>query len=337
MSYFREYFDSTPFPTQGTHGLQSTRGGRVIAETPAGLVGPICAPHGERGSAFSTRHGASIGPMIGFPAEWPNRGAKNMDLYLEAALAGAYHSGRQRARVLTEPWIARQAYCPNCGCFPLARYGNNSRVGDFYCSVCRENYELKSKQTPFATKVDDGGYRAMLERLSGNANPNMFLLNYDVGRLAVTDLVIIPKHFVTVGMIEERKPLPPTARRAGWVGCRIVLQGIPKAGRIPMIRSGVIEPKPDVMSRWKHTLFLRKQSDLKAKGWLVHVMRCIEELGKSQFSLNEVYGFENDLADAYPDNQHARAKIRQKLQVLRDNGYLEFVGRGIYRLSGRTD
>jgi hypothetical protein len=42
-----------------------------------------------------------------------------MDLHFDAARAGAYESGRQRARVLTEPWIASQAYCLNCGCAPL--------------------------------------------------------------------------------------------------------------------------------------------------------------------------------------------------------------------------
>jgi hypothetical protein len=55
-----------------------------------------------------------------------------MDLNLLAALADAYRSGLQRARVLTEPWIAGQVYCPNCGGFPLTRYPNNSRIGDFY-------------------------------------------------------------------------------------------------------------------------------------------------------------------------------------------------------------
>jgi type II restriction enzyme len=226
-------------------------------------------------------------------------------------------------------------YCPNCGCFPLARYANNSRVGDFYCTSCGENYELKSKRTPFVTKIDDGGYRVMIERLSGGANPNMFLLNYDVTKLAVTNLIIIPKHFVTPGIIEERKPLPPTAQRAGWIGCRIFLREIPESGRIPIIKNGAIEPKPDVLNQWKRTLFLRKQRDLEVKGWLVHVMRCIELLGKSEFSLGDVYGFENELAHAYPGNQNIRAKIRQKLQVLRDNGYLEFIGRGAYKLSGR--
>ena len=256
-----------------------------------------------------------------------------MDLHFDAGLASAYHSGRQRARVLTEPWIASQAYCPNCGCCRLVRYGNNSRVGDFYCPSCSENYELKSKRTAFVTKVDDGGYRVMLERLGGSANPNMFLLNYDVKGLVVTNLAIIPKHFVTAEMIEERKPLPPTAQRAGWIGCRILLQGIPHAGRIPMISDGVIRPKVEVLNNWQRTLFLRRQRDMEAKGWLLHVMQCIERLGRSQFSLDEVYSFEGELSNAYPDNRNVRAKIRQKLQVLRDNGYLEFVGKGVYRLT----
>jgi type II restriction enzyme len=167
-----------------------------------------------------------------------------MDLYLDESLAETYSSGLQRARVLTEPWMERHVYCPGCGHFPLVRYANNSPIGDFQCGACRENYELKSKQTQFGAKVDDGAYRAMLQRLNGNANPNLFLLNYDAKRFAVTNLIIIPKHFFTAEMIEKRQPLPPTARRAGWVGCRILLQGVPLAGRIAIIRQGVVQPNP---------------------------------------------------------------------------------------------
>jgi type II restriction enzyme len=259
-----------------------------------------------------------------------------MDLQFEAARADAYISGLQRARVLTEHWVSGQVYCPNCGNFEIVRYGNNNPVGDFFCSVCREEYELKSQQARFGAKVVDGAYRAMVQRLGGSTNPNLFLLNYDIKSLSVTNLLIIPKHFFTAEIIEERKPLPPTARRAGWVGCRILLQGIPQAGRITIIRNGVIEPKADVLVKWQRTLFLRTQRDLEAKGWLVRVMRCIELLGKSRFSLDDVYGFERELSTAYPGNRHVRAKIRQKLQVLRDNGYLDFVGRGIYRLAGTS-
>jgi type II restriction enzyme len=62
-------------------------------------------------------------------------------------------------------------------------------------------------------------------------------------------------------------------------------------------------------------------------------MRCIERIGKSRFSLDEVYAFEAELKAAYPGNHHIRAKIRQRMQVLRDNGYLEFLGNGIYKLA----
>jgi type II restriction enzyme len=256
-----------------------------------------------------------------------------MDLCLEAARASAYTSGLQRARILTEHWVSSQVYCPNCGNSEIAQYGNNNRVGDFYCSVCQEDYELKSQRTRFGAKVADGAYGAMIRRLSGNTNPNLFLLNYNKHNLSVTNLIIIPKHFFTVDIIEERPPLPPTARRAGWVGCRISLQGIPLAGRIAVVRDEVIQPKPDVLDKWRRTLFLRAQRDLQAKGWLVHVMRCIERLGKREFSLDDIYGFEAELGRAHPENQHVRPKIRQKLQALRDNGYLEFRGRGTYRLT----
>jgi type II restriction enzyme len=266
-----------------------------------------------------------------------NRDTNYMDLNFESVRADAYVSGLQRARVLTEHWVAGQIYCPNCGNIQITRYHNNNPVGDFHCSVCKEEYELKSQRAQFGAKVVDGAYRAMIQRLSGSTNPNLFLLNYDVKSLRVTNLLIIPKHFFTAEIIEERKPLPPTARRAGWVGCRILLHGIPQAGRIAIIRNGVIEPKAEVLAKWQRTLFLRAQRDMEAKGWLVHVMRCIERLGKRQFSLDEVYGFESELSNAYPGNQHVRPKIRQKLQVLRDNGYLEFVGRGIYRLIGPSD
>jgi type II restriction enzyme len=210
-----------------------------------------------------------------------------------------------------------------------SRYGNNNPVGDFFCSVCREEYELKSQQARFGTKVVDGAYRAMVQRLGGSTNPNLFLLNYDIKSLSVTNLLIIPKHFFTAEIIEERKPLPPTARRAGWVGCRILLQGIPQAGRIAIIRNGVIEPKADVLVKWQRTLFLRAQRDLEAKGWLVRVMRCIELLGKSRFSLDEVYGFERELSTAYPGMQRWQLQlagrmvghVRRRLSVLWHSPY----------------
>jgi type II restriction enzyme len=61
-------------------------------------------------------------------------------------------------------------------------------------------------------------------------------------------------------------------------------------------------------------------------------MKCVELIGKSEFELNDVHAFQNRLSQLYPNNRHVKQKIRQQLQVLRDNGYLDFVSRGYYRL-----
>jgi type II restriction enzyme len=86
-----------------------------------------------------------------------------------------------------------------------------------------------------------------------------------------------------------------------------------------------------VLEEWQKTLFLRSEP-LEARGWLLDVMKCIESLGKRDFTLDEVYAFERHLGDLYPGNQNVRPKIRQQLQYLRDRGYVQFVTRGHYRL-----
>ena len=52
---------------------------------------------------------------------------------------------------------------------------------------------------------------------------------------------------------------------------------------------------------------------------------------EKEFSLSEVYAFEDRLRAIYPNNRFVRQKIRQQLQVLRDHGYLDFVSPGNYR------
>lgn len=141
----------------------------------------------------------------------------------------------------------------------------------------------------------------------------------------------LAKHFFVREIIERRRPLAETARRAGWVGCNILLSQIPEAGRIFIVRNGEARPKEVVLAQWKRTLFLRRQG-LEGRGWLVEVMRCVESIGKNEFELDDVYRFERQLHDLYPNNQNVRPKIRQKLQELRDYGFLDFVSRGRYRL-----
>lgn len=257
----------------------------------------------------------------------------SMELTFNARLADGYTSQSQKIRVLTESWVDSVAFCPNCGQTNLSQFTNNRPVADFHCENCQEEYELKSKQGPIGAKVVDGAYRTMIERLTDSHNPNFFLLSYNLAALSVSDFCVIPKHFFVSDIIEKRKPLAATARRAGWVGCNILLSHIPVAGKIFFVQQQKVVPKDKVLTQWKKTLFLREEKELSTKGWLLDIMRSIEKLRKREFILSDLYTFESELQKLHPDNQHVRDKIRQQLQILRDKGYLDFIARGRYQLT----
>lgn len=119
-----------------------------------------------------------------------------MDMSFDSQLAAAYRSALQRVRILSEHWISRHLYCPNCGRDNVLRYSNNSPIADFYCAQCGENYELKSqKKSRFDSKVVDGAYSAMMARLTGPGVSNLLLLGYESVALQVTNLLVVPKQF----------------------------------------------------------------------------------------------------------------------------------------------
>ena len=112
-----------------------------------------------------------------------------MRLSFDTQLADNYSSQSQKIRVLTEAWVGSTIYCPNCGQLDIDKYPNNQPVADFHCSGCREEFELKSKQSIIGKKIVDGAYRTMLKRLTSSNNPNLFLLNYNLSNLLVTNFL----------------------------------------------------------------------------------------------------------------------------------------------------
>jgi type II restriction enzyme len=248
---------------------------------------------------------------------------------LNRKIAKNYSNQSQIIRVLTEDWVKNAIYCPNCG-HTLYNYENNKPVADFYCKKCFEDYELKSKKDSMGNKVLDGAYATMLERLRSSTNPNFLFLNYDVSTYKIKNFVVIPKHFFTSEIIIPRKKGLPN--RPDYIMCSIDLTSIPNSGKIFYIKEGHVNSKKEVLNTWKNTLFLREVKKDSLKGWILDVMNCVDKLNKSEFSLQEIYAFENILAIKYPNNKHIKDKIRQQLQFLRDNGYLEFLGNGKYKL-----
>ena len=101
-----------------------------------------------------------------------------MNLNFNKSLAQGYSSNAQIARVLTENWVKENSFCPCCGNVYLSDFENNRPVADFYCSNCKEEFELKSKNGLFSNIITDGAYSTMIERINSNQNPNFFFLTY---------------------------------------------------------------------------------------------------------------------------------------------------------------
>jgi len=253
-----------------------------------------------------------------------------MNLSFDLRLAKAYTSTSQKARVLTEGWVLREIYCPSCG-NSVTNYDNNRPVADFYCKKCIEDFELKSKKGKIGKKVSAGAYSQMIKRIDSPQKPNFFFMGH-LKSLSVNDFFVVPKHFFVSEIIEERKPLANTAQRAGWIGSNILFSKIPKAGQIFYVQDGKQISKSDVLQKWQKTVFLKKITRANAKGWILDIMNCIDALNKNEFTLTDLYKFENDLRIIHPENKNIRPKIRQQLQFLRDKNYLEFVNAGVYRL-----
>ena len=255
-----------------------------------------------------------------------------MNLQFNISKAKGYKSPSQIARVLTEEWASRNLYCPSCDADRLRQLKDNTKVYDFVCEHCNQTYQVKSQNKPFGNKIMDSAYQPMIESIKNNQAPHLFVLNYNPLYLSAQNLLVIPKFFLTLSCIEKRKPLSLNARRAGWVGCMIVLKQLPEDGRIFVVKQGQIINPTAVRENFSKFRFLENKK-YDSRGWTADVLKYVREIGKTEFSLDEVYEFENELKQLHPDNYHVKDKIRQQLQILRDKYILKFTDKGLYQLT----
>ena len=239
-------------------------------------------------------------------------------------------SRSQIARVFTEEWIAENGYCLACDSNRLMQTPANTQVRDFECSGCGHPYELKSSLRSFGEKVVDGAFASMMRRIQSKTVPSFLLLRYSDTR-TVTDLTAIHHSLITPEIIEKRRPLSVTVRRAGWVGCNILLRNIPPEGRISLVDNGLYVSKSKTRSVFRATENLSTRTTL-GRGWARAVLTCVHRIGTSRFTLDQAYAYVPELSRLYPDNRNIRAKIRQQLQVLRDAGLIVFERPGVYQI-----
>jgi type II restriction enzyme len=255
-----------------------------------------------------------------------------MNLALPTQGLAEYKSASQRARISSESWAAENLYCPRCTADRLDQLPDNTPVIDYRCPNCDSGYQLKSGNHAFRNKLTDGAYSQMHTAILRGNTPNLFLLHYLRNPLSVASLLFIPDFAFTLSALERRKPLAATARRAGWVGCNILLNQIPQDAQIGVIKEKRPVAPGEVRSAFKRLKPLASLK-LEKRGWTLDVLNAVRSLGKTEFELPEIYASENSLKKLHPDNHHIQPKIRQQLQVLRDLGLLEFLGDGSYRLN----
>lgn len=255
-----------------------------------------------------------------------------MNLECDVKLALQYRSASQIARVVTEAWCARELYCVACSNNRLTPAPPNTEAIDFECSECKQLFQLKRGKAWSERKVVDAGLEAMLRAIRRDRTPNLLVLQYSP-LWRVLNLLLIPRFFFHETAIEPRKPLTAHARRAGWVGCNILLDSIPEDGKIRLIRNGRALAKEKIRAEYRRVQPLSQlRPDL--RGWALDVLSTIRALDKRRFTLSELYAHEPILQAAHPSNRNVRPKIRQQLQVLRDLGLVTFEAPGHYSLCG---
>lgn len=253
-----------------------------------------------------------------------------MLLTLDSSLAAGYSSRSQVARRISEEWGLHNLYCSACDSDRLTQSPNNTPAIDYVCPQCSQSYQLKCSTKWSEHKILDAGYEAMMKAVKSDTTPNLLVMQYSAN-WEVSNLLLVPAFFFSASSVEKRKPLSPTARRPGYVGCNILLSAIAPEGKLRLISEGSIIDADFVRQQYQQ---VRPISHIGAasRGWTLDVLTVISRFSSRPFELNEVYGFEGHFAQLHPKNTRIREKIRQQLQVLRDLNLVQFLGRGKYMM-----
>lgn len=251
-----------------------------------------------------------------------------MNLNLNTDLGRAYTNRTQQIRRISEDWIARNGYCLRCDSDRLTPTTANTRSRDFVCESCQHGYELKSKQGVFSKSVLDGAYNAMVSTIRNGRTPTFLLLEYTTS-WSILRLRAIHHSLITEQSVMPRKPLSASARRAGWVGCNILLPAIAIQGQIPLVLNGELCERSIPREAFARLENLSALSGVD-RSWAATILRLTDTFAPARFSLQQMYEFEPELQKIFPNNRNIRPKIRQQLQFLRDAGLLKFCGGGIY-------
>jgi Dam-replacing family/Dam-replacing HTH domain len=145
---------------------------------------------------------------------------------IDMAVASRFVSAAQATRVALETWASFNLYCLNCERDELDQLPDNTPVADFACAVCESRYQLKGKNGRLGKKIPGAAYQPTIDAIRAGAMPEYVLVEFDTRFATVVFVDAFPGRLITEERVEPRKPLSASARRAGWRGCNIVVEGL---------------------------------------------------------------------------------------------------------------
>ena len=168
----------------------------------------------------------------------------------------------------------------------------------------------------------DSEYHTMMNAIRNDLSPNLMLLHYSKEAWKVQDLLLIPRHLIVPSVIEKRNPLGPDARRAGWIGCNILLTNIPSTGRIFAIEDSMIHHSDVVRKEWARLRFVGR-IEPESRGWLVDTLRCVQSLdrliaihgGVHQVNLIQIENFLADFQNGLLIIDHENPRVQSASQT----------------------
>ena len=145
----------------------------------------------------------------------------------------------------------------------------------------------------------------MARAIQSGATPNLIMLRYDSLSWTARDLVFVPNFAFTMSSIEKRPALTATARRAGWIGCNILICNVPIDLRITAAEAGSYKPAHGHWQRFFEATRADSRYHVHVAASLFHDIAAADELDLTAVWINRL-GEQSELPRAaeLPDLSH---------------------------------
>jgi type II restriction enzyme len=165
---------------------------------------------------------SKFGPYCGY-----HKG-KGMSLGDNTARETTHSQWKSKSKIIGEFFENKfvNGNCPICDSKALAKYKAGEKSRDIFCTECRSDFQIKATKASFggeSFKLLGAEYTTTLDSVRNGAKINYVVFFYSpVGDLIQpNNMVFIHHSKITEDSIIPRKPLRPSAKRAGWQGCHI--------------------------------------------------------------------------------------------------------------------